>query len=347
MRLAGAAAVLALALAILALAPGRASDGRTASPTPAAGAASWADSPLLRSAEGTLWWVSERCGTGKLVLAERRIVNGPAEHCALYPSPDGSTVLATQSDSDPPSPPGRVVVMDATLHARARTDIRADSVYPPISWAPGGALAAVCELRTDGLRETMLVDRSGVTQRRLPGLCRPAYLGDDTVAVTDSRNVYVGQAKLHIQSDLAGSIGSRTGRYSIEALAAQRDALFVSVAHVDGSLVGAPGAVVVFDRRSREARAFTVARGGYATELGISPDATAFWYRSGAANATLVSNGRVLAPSIPRVAQAFAWSPDGTMLAVAQRSRLEIYELASGRHVTVDVRDLVRLSWTL
>jgi len=347
-RLASAAVVLALAVAVLVLAPGRASDGRSTSPASGPEAARVADSPLLSAAEGVLWWVSDRCGTGKLVLAERRIVTGPPNHCGLYPSPDGATVLATQRDPDPPSPPGRVVVMDASFRVTALTTIRADSVYPPISWAPGSALATVCELRADGLRQTVVVDGSGSARVLLPGLCRPAYLSDDAVAATDRQNVYVGQTRLRIQPILARSIATRPGRYSVEALAGHRDTLLVSVANLDGSLVGAPGAIVAFDRRSGATRTFPVTRGGYANELGISPDATSFWYRGGGTgDSALVSNGRVLARSIPRVGRAFAWSPDGSMLAVARDSGLEIYELASGRHVTIDVRNVARLSWTL
>jgi hypothetical protein len=346
MRAVGATVVLALALAILTLAPGGASDkviGGVGPQLPVA----WQTSTLLRSAKGSLWWVDTHCRIGRVLLAERRIVRGPGNHCGLYPSPDGRTVLATQTDPDPPSPPGRVVVLDASLNVRATTPIRADAVYPPMTWSPGGAFATICTLGSHG-RETVLVDEGGITRLSLGGVCRPAYLTTDALATTDGQNVFIGETTLQIQPELAASIHSPAGGYSVEALAGQRDTLLISVARLEGSLVGAPGAVLVFDRRSGATTPVAVRRGGYAKELGIAPDGGTFWYRGGGTDdATLVSNGGVVPRSVPRVARSYSWSPDGKLLAAAVDTGIEIYDLSSGGHVTIGGLDASRLSWTL
>jgi hypothetical protein len=345
--MAGAAVVLAAALAILALAPGGATVDGGAPPGPQL-PQSWQTSTLLRAAHGVLWWVDTRCRTGKVLLAERRIVRGPGNHCDLWPSPDGQTVLATQTDPDAPSPPGRVVVLDGALRPRAITTVRADVVHPPVTWAPGGVFALICADGNDGRPQTVMVDGVGIIRQRLGHVCRPAYLSPGVLATTDDQNVFLGQTKLTIAPQLAAAVHSGPGGYTVEALAAQRDTLLVSVASLNGSLVGPPGAVVVFDRRSGATRAFPVQRGGYANELGISPDGTSLWYRGGGTgDVSILSNGRVLARSIPRVARGYAWSPDGRMLAVALNAGIEIYDLASGRHVTIGELDPARVSWTL
>lgn len=347
MRVGGATVVLALALAILALAPGRASRGDDG-PSQSQLVELWETSSLLRSAHGALWWVDSNCRIGRVVLDERRIVRGTGNHCGLYPSPDGRTAFATQTDPDPPSPPGRVVVLDAAMRVRAITRIRADGVFPPIAWSPGSVVGTMCSLGEGGRPETLLVDEGGVTRRRLGGVCRPAYLTDDALATTDDQNVLVGETILQIQPELAAAIHSRPGGYSVEALAGQRDTLLVSVAHLEDSVVGAPGAVLVYDRRSGATKAVAVRRGGYAKELGISPDGGTFWYRGGGTNeAILVSNGGVVPRSVPRAARAYAWSPDGKLLAVAVREGIQIYDLTSGEHVTIDGLDPARVSWTI
>lgn len=349
MRIAGAAVVLALAFALLTFAPRGSPVGGVgggllfSEPQPE----SWQTSKLLSTARGTLWWVDTRCRTGKLLLAERRIVRGPGNHCELWPSPDGETVLATQSDPDPPSPPARVVVLDSALQPRAVTSVRADVVHPPAVWSPGSAIAAICADTAHGTRESVLLAGSGVARLRLDGMCRPTYLRDDVLATANDRDVYVDGEVLQLGGMLAESVQSVPGRYSVEALAGRQSTLLVSVAHSDGSRVGPPGAVVRLDLESGATRTFLVDRGGYANELGISPDGSAFWYRgAGTGTVTLVTD-RLEARAIPHIARSYAWSPDSRFLAVALTSGIQIWDLVSGQHVTIDELDPARLSWTL
>jgi hypothetical protein len=340
-RFAGAALVLASALAILILVPGGRA-GNAAHP----GAARWQDASFVRSAQGTLWLVDSRCRTGRVDFADRRLLSGPANYCDLWPAPDGQTVIASRADADPPSPPARLVILDRSMRLRAATSYDVDQLRPPVAWSPGSSLAAVCSKGRSGPPRTVLVDTTGVARLRLGPVCHPAYLLTDTLVASDGWNVFIGQAATGIQGQLAAAIHSPLGGYVVEALAAGSASLAISVAHRGGA--PRTGAVVVFGRTGSGSRTVPVTRGGYASELGVAPNGLSFWYRGATTgDETLVGNGLALPRSVPRVARSYAWSPDSRLLAVAQNGGIGIYDLSSGRHVTIGGVDPTAVSWTL
>jgi hypothetical protein len=347
-RIAGAALLLALALATLAIAPGGGQTGDGGGPPPASqGLRRWETSTLLEFAPGALWWVDTRCRTGKVLFSEGRVARGGGDYCNVWPSPNGRFALATETDPDAPSIPGRLVVLDRTLGRRALTPIRGDEVRPPVTWSVSGTSAAVCVDRLDGELETVMVDGDGVIRSSLRGRCNPLW-DEGGIFATTSRDRLFMHDEVFIRRELAASVGAHEGEYGIPAMAAAQTMMLVSVAHVSGTDVHGPGAVVLFDRASSTTTAVDVTHGGYASELGIAPDGHAFWYRGGTTgDVTMVRNGGLMPSSGPLVARAYSWSPSGRLLAVALNGRIEIYDLPSGRHVTIDDVDPARVSWTL
>lgn len=350
MRAAAAAATLLVALAVL-VAAAVAGGGRAAQ-TSGGRPPQIQSSELLQRAGGTLWWVDRGCHLQRLRTRDLLARRAPGVHCRAWPSPDGATVLASDDDPSPGFGPAPhlAVLNGRSLRRVTLTRLRADAVVAPVTWSPDGVFAAFCYPGSHGAEVLLLVSpwRSPTVAH---GRCHPSYTVASTALTTDGRHIYEGGSPLQLDSALAQAVGNPVNGVQVTALAATRDGL---LAAVQGRLEhGSPGLAAVVDIDRRSGASTTVATGGDVTELGVAPDARAFWYRqrrdqlvqlvvpdSATSPEPAVANG------VPAVSRAFAWSPSGRYLAVARAHDIEVYDRQSGRSSVVANVTADSLSWT-
>jgi hypothetical protein len=178
--------------------------------------------------------------------------------------------------------------------------------------------------------------------------CRPVFTHTATRLTSDGRSIFEGGANLHLDAVLAAAVGPPSGSYHVTALAATPSGLIAAVRARGGGggVEGSRAAMVVVDRRSGTTTAVTVPHG--ASELGVSPDGRAFWYRDAASGLValepLVAGGEPVA--LPRRAVAYAWSPDGRYAAAAEAGTIRVVDSRTGATGVISAKQVTSLSWT-
>ena len=137
-------------------------------------------------------------------------------------------------------------------------------------------------------------------------------------------------------------------RIRITALDVNGPFVGAAVGAVDGSTTTAPYALVELDRRTGDTVTVRLGGGSAIDGVGLPPDGGAAWVSDATGGASIVPgpSGTTLPGSIPERANAYAWSPDGSHLAVARAAGVDVYTVADGTVVGVPGVHAERLSWS-
>jgi len=137
-------------------------------------------------------------------------------------------------------------------------------------------------------------------------------------------------------------------RIRITALDVNGPYVGAAVAAADAESVTAPYALIEFDLRSGDTVTVRLGGGSAIDGIGLSPDGGQAWVSDVAGGASLVPGPRgiVLPGQIPEHANAYAWSPDGSHLAVAGAAGVDVYSVADGSVVGLPGAHAQRLAWS-
>jgi hypothetical protein len=216
----------------------------------------------------------------------------------------------------------------------------------PVAWSPDSLLASVCvSAGPEGVAVELLSapwQRTTTVSRR----CRPVFTHTATRLTSDGRSIFQGTSDLHLEAVLAGAVGFPAGGYQVSALAATPSGLIAAVRARDGGKAGGPAAIVVVDRSTGTRTVRATPHG--ASELGVSPDGRAFWYRDASSGLavleSLVAGG--VPVGLPDRARAYAWSPDGRYVAAADAGHILVVDSRSGATGIIGAKQVTSLSWT-
>ena len=303
---------------------------------------------MLRRAGGVLWWVDGDCRLYRDALSSRHLDRAPGRFCRAWPSPDGSVVLAAPREGPAMPPPGRLEALDgSSLSVTTVTGLPADSVVGPVAWSPDSLLAAVCLGTTPANGRISVMAAPWRRGNAVPDRCSPGFTPSVTMLTTDGTRVYENGFDLHLSGQLARAVGSGPGGYRVTALTALPDGVAVAVHAGRTGVAAGPGrsAIVVVDRGHPGIPPVPTPHG--ASELGSAPGGTAIWYRDATRRrCLLIPLLRPPPPGLPRVAAAFAFSPDGRYAAAAQARRVVVVDTRTGARGLAPAAGAVSLAWT-
>jgi hypothetical protein len=302
---------------------------------------------MLRASGGVMWWVTGGCRLVRLRMSTLRVSRADGRYCRAWPAPDGSAVLAASGTGPTLSPPVRLLVINGTsLRPVAQTPVRG-ALVGPVAWSPDSLLASVCvSAGPEGVAVELMSapwQRATTVSRR----CRPVFTRTAARLTSDGSSIFEDGSDLHLNAVLAAAVGQPPRGYRVTAMAATPRGLIAAVrARTGGGLEGSRAALVVVDRRGGTRTAVAVPHG--ASELGVSPDGRAFWYRDAASGVAvlepLVAGGEPV--GLPRQALAYAWSPDGRYAAAAEGGHIRVVDSRSGATGIVRAGQVTSLSWT-
>jgi hypothetical protein len=256
-------------------------------------------------------------------------------------------VLATPGEAPGMPPPGRLEALDGrTLRATVVTRLPADMVIGPVAWSPDSLLAAVCLARAPATPHLAVMAAPWRRANALDDRCSPSFTRSVTMLTTDGTSVYENGFDLHLSARLARAVGSPIGGFRVTAMTALPDGLAVAVhAGRTGVAAGAGrSAIVVVDRRHGGR---TVATPEGASEVGAAPGGAAMWYRDAVhGRCLLLPLLRPPPPGLPRVASAFAFSPDGRYAAAALGRQVVVVDTRTGARGIVPADGARFLWWT-
>ncbi|HEX2588099.1 MAG TPA: hypothetical protein VHL51_07525 [Gaiellales bacterium] len=302
---------------------------------------------LLRRAGGVLWWVTGDCRLYRDAMAGQTLDRAPGRFCRAWPSPDGAVVLAAPGEGRTMPPPGRLEALDGrSLHVAAVTGLPADLVAGPVAWSPDSLLAAGCLTGPEG-PHIALMAAPWSRANPVAGRCSPAFTQVVTMLTTDGTRVFENGFDLHLSGRLARAVDAAPGGYRVTAITALPYGLAVAVHAGRTGVAASPGrsAIVIVDRRHGTTQ--EVATPGGASELGAPSGGTAIWYRdAGRGRCLLLPLLRPPPPGLPRVASAFAFSPDGRYAAAAVAGRVVVVDIRSGARGMIPAAGARSLVWT-
>lgn len=293
---------------------------------------------LLHVAAGHLWWVGTSCRPKRYALASGRLTVSTRRYCLIWPSPDGARTLAAGTAAAFPSPPGRMAVLSGDrLGTVALTPIREDDIVPPAVWSSESNQAIVCVTGRSSPSTLELVESPWRTARALSPSCTPALAGNSVLS-SDGGSVYQNARRFHISGVLHTGMGH--SRLGVTAMAFAQGHLAVAVT------AGSRSQIVVIDTTTREVQRYRTA--GPVREIGVSPDGSQLWYLLPTTDKRVLQelDGRVPLGDVPKVADAYAWSPDGRFIAAAQNGAVQVFDRSTGRVATIDTGGVTTLAWT-
>lgn len=304
----------------------------------------------LREAGGTLWWSGTDCAAASLRVGSGEVAEMPGEHCRVWPSPDGTSVLAVaERRSAPLAGEGLELVAgpDAEPRVLAHTPGR---IASGAAWSPDGSRVALCLGSRDGTVVDVFAPETG-ERTAAPGACFPAFVADGTLAVAgaDGISVQVGDRTVFGPEDAARIFPTvpKDARRVVTALAAHGDRLVAGLAVVSPArLLPSASAVVVLEGDRADFIAKLYPARTLPAAVGLSPAGDGMWYLDASdGNAVILSvpGGRRFPVFNARWA---AWSPDGRYLATASRRGISIVRWPSGEEVAVVPVDASTVFWT-
>lgn len=303
---------------------------------------------MLRRAGGVLWWATGDCRLYRDAMARQRIDRAPGKWCRAWPSPDGATVLAAPAEGPTMPPPGVLEVLDGRSFLKIRmTELPADLVVGPVVWSPDLPLAAACVAKGLPRPQIDVIAPPWRKARSVRGRCSPAFNAAGTMLTTDGSHVFENGFDLHLDDRLAAAVGSVPGRYRVTALTALPFGIAVAVhsGSADAAAGAARSAIVLVDQERRKVTSLPTADG--ASELGAAPDGSELWYRDAVhGRCLLLPLLRPPPPGLPRVAEAFAFSPDGRYAAAATARQVVVVDTRTGARGLVPALNAVSMAWT-
>jgi hypothetical protein len=347
-RVSIAVAGLLLAVAVLIWSPHGGSEGTSKRPAaPRNG--------VLRSAEGTIWWVDRTCRIWQLRLPAGDRVRGGAGHCHVWPSPSGRLAVASQDDPQSPRPPGTLELLARDgLHPIAVIGVRSDQVSPGVTWTPDSSAVAVCfkqgRLQTVEVVRVPAVSGIGVSgqqfARVLDDRCYPTFTPNSALATSDGRHVFLDDEPLPVSRVLAHAIGGGPVDLRITAMAASPRGLVMAVARSRPLGVDEQALLVTVRDNGGLIRVDLPPRGLIDT-ISASPDGA--WLSIEYAlsgQVRLIPLRATNLPAVPEVTRSLAWSPDGRFVAAALSGELRIVDMVTGASTSLPEVRPTSLAWT-
>ena len=341
---------LAVALGLLAAGAGRGTSAK-------AGRAEFDRHPSLSAetiaglarAGGTLWLV-DGCQVSTMSLTTLTIKRAAGAHCAVWPNPSGTVAVATVGSLSSLAVNRRLAVFDSrgqSLRQVSTIDHRQGTLASPVAWQSDTDLS-FCVSTGTGPMVLTSTEMSGwsLTQAD-PGRCLPQFDGGRTFETSGTAVVGLDR-KDALTNKLVEAMRRPADRIRITALDVHGPYVGVAVAATDGDAVTPPFALVEVDRRSGDTVTVRLGDGSAIDEIGLSADGGTAWVSDATGGASLVPGprGRTLPHSIPERATAYAWSPDGSHLAVATAGGVDIYTVADGTKVRVPGAHAESLAWS-
>ena len=351
-----AIATLVVALTVMVVASGWGAEAhrqRAASEAPPPSPPAYVRPAVLQDAGGRLWWSDQNCEAAEFDLDfSLRVTPVDGQHCRIWPTPSGQRALATSG------PPSQLVVthyMDVIYGETARWVGRvhhpAGYLNSNVSWDAGGGVAAYCVRTADGDR--VAVTHAGLREVDHPHIvgCDPVWSGRKLLVARGGR-VYENGRPLPRPHESGGPVHDHDRFTKITSMASVGHYLALGMAEKGGLGQPVPPYVVaVLDRSTGGWMFVRPGESGPLSAVGIAPDGSGVWYfdsLSRTVSLTQIANGPTLSPRIPTSGvRAYAWSPDGSAVAVALSDRIVVIPLdgsPTGIINNVSVHDLV---WTL
>lgn len=304
----------------------------------------------LREEGGILWWSDEDCRAGSADLGSGSVEPLSAEHCRLWPAPDGAHAVAVAANRADGLEGRGLVLFEG--RGGLGTVVRHEPGFlaSELAWAPDGQTFAAC-LGT-GKGATLDVRPLEGAGLHGEGLCFPAWAGGRGLAAVELRPLSVTLAGEPVldrdaMAELLPSVPSQAHR-EVSALAGGTDGqLAVALVAVsDTRLLPFLGVLVVVSREGSIELAAELAEGVLPTAVGFAPDGSALWYLdagTGAARVISIPSG---GPAEVPEARWLAWSPSGRYLAAATEEGLVVSSWPGLERIAVIPVVANDISWT-
>jgi hypothetical protein len=341
---------LAVALGLLAAGAGRGSAAK-------AGRAEFARHPPvsvetiagLARAGGTLWLV-DGCQVSTISLTTLTTKRALGAHCGVWPNPSGTVAVATIGSPSSLAVNRWLAVFDSrgkNLRQIATIDHRQGALASPIAWQSDTDLAFCVSTEGGPMVLTSTEMSAWSLTQADPGRCLPQF--DNGRVFETSGTAVVGIDRTQaLTNKLVAALRRPADRIRITALDVDGPYVGVAVAATNGEAVTPPFAVVEFDRRNGDTVTVRLGDSSAIDGVGLSADGGTAWVSDATGGASLVPGpgGKTLPGSIPEQATAYAWSPDGSHLAVATAGGVDVYTVADGTKVRVPGAHAESLAWS-
>jgi hypothetical protein len=350
-----AIATLTVALTVMVVASGWGAESHpqhAVAPPPPPSQPAYLRPDVLRAAGGRLWWSDQNCEAGEFSLdSSLRFAPVEGQHCRIWPTPSGDQALAT---SGPPSQLVATHYLDVidgeTARFVGRVHFPSGYLNSNVSWDPAGQRAAYCVRTAHGDR--VAISHAGLREVDHPHLagCDPVWTSGGRLLVARGGRVWENGHPLPQPHESGGPVrdDDRFSHITSMAAAGRFLALGMSEAGALGQPIP-PYVVAVLDRSTGDWMFVRPGDGG-PFEVGLAPDGSGVWHfdaLSHTVSLTQIADGPALSHRIPPSGvRAYAWSPDGTAVAVALSGRIVVIPLdgsPTGIINNVNVHDLV---WT-
>jgi hypothetical protein len=303
----------------------------------------------LARAGGRLWTV-DGCQVSVVSLTTLATARAPGAHCQVWPNPSGSLAVATIGSPSSQAVNRQLAVFEARgtqLRQVAEIDHPQGALASPVAWQSDTDLS-FCVSGDDGPLVLTSTEASGwhLTQAD-PGRCLPEFDGDRRFE-TEGAAVLAQGKPVAFTNKAVEAMRRTPDRIRVTALDVNGPYVGAAVAATSGETVEAPFALVEFDLRSGDTVTVRLGGGSAIDAIGLAPDGGTAWVSDTTGDASLVPGprGTVLPDAIPERANAYAWSPDGSHLAVAGRSGVAVYSAADGSVVRIPGTHAERLAWS-
>jgi hypothetical protein len=303
----------------------------------------------LARAGGKLWLV-HGCQVSVVSLTTLTTKRAPGAHCGVWPNPSGTLAVATIGSPSSLAVNRRLAVLDSRgggLRQAAEIEHPQGTLASPVAWQSDTDLS-FCVASDDGPVVLTSTEMSGwhLTQAD-PGRCLPQYDGGRKFE-TSGPSVLGQGREVKLTDSLVEAMRRPAAAIRITALDVDGPYIGVAVAAATGASVGPPYALVEYDRRTGNPVTVRLGAGSAIDAIGLSADGGPAWVSDVTGRAALVPGlrGTALPGSIPEHADAYAWSPDGSHLAVATGAGVDLYTIADGTKVRLPGEHADSLAWS-
>ncbi len=346
-------AVATLLAALLLIAVGAAGgSGRPATAPPRSFARHPQSAALPQGVFGHLW-ATNGCALSVVALPNLDVRRAPGAHCRVWPDSGGTIAAVTDGALSSQGVDRRLTVLDAsgpTLRVTGEIAYPRGVLASPVAWRDT-ATALFC-VQTPGGR--VLAD---ATRARRWGVeyetqgCLPQPAGDNLWVAHRGRLVYNGVPLERVfGASFADIVRWPPDQVAITALTVTGNVVATGIGRLEHGVPRPPFALVETDLRRRRSVSVRLGSGSAIEAIGVAPGGQGAWVTSeDGTGAELVPSvsGKTVPAGVPDHAEAFAWSPDGRYLAVAQPGGVAFYDLLTGARTPLPGVAADTLSWTL
>jgi hypothetical protein len=345
-----AVVTLAVALALLVAGAGRGTEAKAGRPEFARHPPVSADSVAKLARAGGKLWTVDGCQVSVVSLTTLTVKRAAGAHCQVWPNPSGTLAVATIGSPSSLAVNRRLAVFDArgtSLRQIAEIDHPQGALSSPVAWQSDTDLSFCVASESSPIVFTSTEGSGWHLTQADPGRCLPQYDGARKFE-TEGASVLAQGVPIAITGKLVEAMRRTPDRIRITALDVNGPFVGAAVGAIDGSTTTAPYALVELDRRTGHNVTVRLGGGSAIDGVGLPPDGGAAWVSDVTGGASIVPgpSGTTLPGSIPEHANAYAWSPDGSHLAVARAAGVDVYTVADGTVVGVPGVHAEHLSWS-